>query len=148
MSGKTSLVFLGEIVKGIGRHKELTIPGRGLLVAASPDWPERLVPGSLNVHVTRYPDEFQSRRLPREVKVLDRCGFQPTFIIPQNAMRNNKLLPDEKRPRRGTAQVWRATITLDGQPETACWLLRRIGSGLGHDLELVSERELRRLLMT
>ena len=144
MKRDVSLLFIGEVVKGIGRHQELGVPGRSFLPGAPSDWPEQLFPGSLNLRVTRYPDEFDSRQLTRQVSVLDHCGFEPAFVIPWDAMRNNQLIPDAERPRRGRAQVWRSTLMLDGQPERACWVLRRIHSGLRHDLEFVSETGLRR----
>jgi hypothetical protein len=59
-------------------------------------------------------------------------------------MANNKLAPILGQPRRGVAQVWRAAVRRfqDGL-SVDCWMLRRIGSGVGQQLELVSGERIR-----
>lgn len=136
------LIFSGLIVNGIGGHSELIIPGRNDLEDAPAEWPERLFPGSLNVRVICYPPEFASRGLRSSTKVLDTAGFEPELVIPQAKMINNKLTPTVAFPTRGTAQVWRASIITEGRM-IECWVLRRIGSGLADQIELVSEIKLR-----
>lgn len=137
-----SLVFDGVVINGRGGHAELGVPGRHELPSAPHDWPEQLFPGSLNLRVLQYPSEFRGRGLPESVKVLDAIPFGPEFTIPHGAMRNNKLTPTPAMPRRGTAQVWRTQLTANGHT-VMCWVLRRIGSGLGRELELVSAEGLR-----
>lgn len=141
------LEFMGKIVNGRGHHAELGIPGRILLPNAPEGWPEMLCPGSLNVLVNRYPQEFRARGLPDSVRTLDSGGFRPAFAIPPRLMSNNKLIPTSDAPSRGTAQVWRATITANGITAQS-WVLRRIGSGLRDELELVSSEALRAVLGT
>jgi hypothetical protein len=137
-----SLVFKGTVINGRGGHAELGVPGRHELPSAPEDWPESFFAGSLNVLVSHYPIEFTSRGLRHSVKVLDTARFDPAFTIPQSQMRNNKLTPTPAMPHRGTAQVWRAMLTANDQT-TRCWVLRRIGSGLDCELELVSGEGLR-----
>lgn len=132
-----ALRFVGSIIKGRGRHSELGVPGRKALAECPDSWPQRLCPGSLNVRIDEYPAAFDERGLPHSVKALDTAGFDPSFVIPWNEMERNRLTPRPESPRRGTAQVW--TAVLDWKDESLdCWVLRRIGSGLGKELEIVS----------
>ena len=136
--------FGGEICSGIGKHRELGVPGRDAIADAPSDWPRTLCPGSLNVRVRQYPAAFDSRALSHTVRELDICGFRPEFTIPQAELRNNKLQPSADAPKRGIAQVWRARLTSLATGSTVdCWLLRRIGSTVGEQLELVSNHKLR-----
>jgi CTP-dependent riboflavin kinase len=139
------LVFSGNVVNGIGRHSELIVPGRNNLEHRPPDWPEILFRGSLNVRVHGYPPEFAQRGLPNSVVVLDTAGFLPEFTIPQAKMLNNQLTANAGAPLRGTAQVWRAWLSANGDG-VACWVLRRIGSGLRDQIELVAGTGLRNTL--
>jgi hypothetical protein len=138
------LTFVGEIIKGRGRHKELWIPGRADLVGAPADWPEQLHAGSVNVLIASngYPQEFKARCIPLTVQSLDLAEFQPGFTIPQDQMQNNTLSAIPGAPNRGEAQVWRAHL-LAGGNNIACWVLRRFGSGLMQELELVSGEGIR-----
>lgn len=136
------LRFKGRIIKGRGGHADLLVPGRDDVPDAPPDWPQELFPGSLNVLVTVYPTEFEARGLPKTVKVLDTAGFVPAFRIPQTGMLRNKLTPQPGAPDRGTGQVWRAELVVDNH-RVSCWVLRRVGSGLGNELELVSGEGIR-----
>lgn len=135
------IIFIGDVVNGIGKHVELVVPGRNEISGAPADWPERLCPGSLNLLVSAYPAEFAARRVSESTKSLDIVGFLPAFTIPRTAMKNNKLTPLRETPNRGAAQVWRATLDVNGQAY-ACWVLRRFGSGLDKVIELVSEMKL------
>ena len=45
-------------------------------------------------------------------------------------------------PKKGSAQVWRATLTVEDRDHN-CWVLRRFGSGVGEQLELLSDDHLR-----
>lgn len=132
------LVFTGKVVNGIGKHSELVVPGKSAFQNAPDDWPAKLCPGSLNARITGYPPEFATRRLALSTKTLDIAGFLPAFTIPQAQMGNNKLIPIPAMPVRGTAQLWRALLDANGQ-SAKCWVLRRFGSGLADQLELVSD---------
>jgi len=138
------LIFTGQIIKARGGHAQLWVPGGNDLQVRPDDWPEQLYAGSLNVLIASngYPEVMQSRRVPLTVKSLDVAGFAPEFTIPQHLMRNNQLTAIPTMPDRGTAQIWRARL-LVGEHNVACWVLRRIGSGLEHELELVSGEGIR-----
>lgn len=138
------LTFTGEIIKARGGHKGLRIPGRNDLVTGPPDWPEQLFAGSLNILIVDagYPEEFRARQIPLTVKSLDIAGFAPEFTIPQGMMGNNMLKATQEMPKRGAAQIWRAALVANGH-NIECWLLRRFGSGLEHELELVSKEGIR-----
>jgi len=143
------LIFHGYVAPGMGKHNELGIPGRLLISATAPtDWPERLQPGSLNIRLfaDRIPREFSAHGLPPTVTSLDAGRFQPEFEIPQARIANNTIAPDRVRgPRGGDAQVWRAFLSDEGRaldiPQA--WVLRRFGSQVGEQLELVSGSRLR-----
>ena len=131
------LLFEGLIVNGIGKHSELTVPGNSALSDAPSDWPERLCPGSLNLHVLEYPSAFAERGLSPSTKSLDMANFEPAFVIVRDAMRNNLLRERDGMPNRGDAQVWRASLSAEGR-DIDCWVLRRFGSGLTSQIELVA----------
>ncbi len=139
-----AIIFVGTVVSGIGKHVELHIPGRSELLDTPPDWPFRLCPGSLNVRVSQngYPSFFREHQLPNSVASLDARCFPGHFEIAQDQLGNNKLVPTKINPQKGTAQVWRAHLTTDDN-EVSCWVLRRYGSGLTDQLEIVSDRHLR-----
>jgi hypothetical protein len=136
------LKFAGRIVNGIGKHAELVIPGRNNLEGAPAEWPDHLFPGSLNLLVFQYPDEFIARGLQPSTRALDTAGFEPEFTIRQDLMLNNMFAATETMPHRGTAQVWRASLATVGG-EMSCWVFRRFGSGLENHIELVSAIGLR-----
>ena len=140
------IVFRGVIASGIGKHSQLVIPGRSELDSAPDDWPEQLCPGSLNVklHDDGLPAEFSERCSGELVRKLDSGNFRPEFVIPQSAMQNNKLKPKTDNPNRGVGQVWRTTlIHSDSGRSAQCWVLRRIGSALKRQLEIVSHEKIR-----
>jgi len=102
--------------------------------------------GSLNVRITDdgCPPEFQKLGTKRGTKRLDEKTFSPEFVIPKDLIRNNKLGPTPENPDGGDAQVWSAKLVVDGTGATVnCWVVRRMGSALYRDLEIVSERHLR-----
>lgn len=132
-----NLAFEGIVVNGQGDHSKLFVPGRSLLSGASEDWPETLQPGSLNVRIGAYPLAWRERGLAATVKVLDTDVFPPEFLIPQDRMQSNQLIPTPSSPRRGIGQVWRATLNANGG-YVDCWVLRRVDSGLRDVLELVA----------
>jgi hypothetical protein len=136
------LEYVGNIVNGIGKHAELLVPGRSQLLNCPVDWPEKLFPGSLNVRISKYPAEFTQRGLPLSAKTLDVMAFEPIFIIPRDRMLNNKLTATQTMPDRGDGQVW-STLLTASEHTMRCWTLRRIGSGLSDQIELVSSAGLR-----
>jgi CTP-dependent riboflavin kinase len=138
------LRFEGTICTGKGQHTTLVVPGKRALPDAPADWPEELYPGSLNVVVDRYPDEFRLRGLENSVTELDRGCFVPAFEIPRSQILNNLLCPRPGVPRGGDAQVWRATLFVPTAERTLeCWVLRRFGSRVGEQLECVAGHRLR-----
>lgn len=119
--------------------------GEVLFLIPPMDWPETLFPGSLNVRVAHFPKEFAARGLQPSAKALDTAGFAPEFMIRQELMLNNKLTATPSMPQRGTAQIWRASLEAADQ-QAPCWVLRRFGSGLDDQIELVSSASLRELM--
>ena len=134
--------FAGKVVNGIGKHSELFVPGRSEVPDCAIGWPEKLLPESLNVRISKYPDEFAARRLPPFVATLDIAGFEPQFKIARHLMLNNTLAATQTMPHRGDAQVWMASLITSKQ-EVSCWVLRRFGSALKDQIELVSSVGLR-----
>jgi len=139
-----SLSFKGRITDGIGRHSELYVPGRDEIRQAPEDWPVNLQKGSLNVRIfpDGYPPQFAERGLPNSTQTLDQQLIEPAFEIAQAEFGNNQLRQHPGMPHRGSAQVWRAVLTVNGQ-QHRCWVLRRYGSGLRDQLELVSDVHMR-----
>jgi CTP-dependent riboflavin kinase len=138
------IVFKGCIVKGVGRYVELHVPGRNEIRQAPSDWPEVLCKGSLNVRIAPdgYPPLFKETGLQDSTKSLDVKCYPCVFEIAQHEFGNNKLTPGPAMPKRGSAQVWRAVLTANGH-NIECWVLRRYGSGLADQLELLSDKHLR-----
>ena len=129
---------------GVGRHVELHVPGRNEISQAPADWPVTLQKGSLNVRISPkgYPSILRELGLPERVQSLDKRPFAPTFEIAQHEFGNNQLRAEPTMPNKGSAQVWRATLTV-GAHNHRCWVLRRYGSGVGEQLELLSDVHLR-----
>ena len=140
-----ALEFSGAVVEGKGGHNELGVPGKSQVPSAPDDWPTVLYPGSLNVRLKAWPKEFASRGLMMSVECLDAGLFTPEFEITRDQFAKNSIYPRAGVPRGGDAQVWRANIVVAGrvvEPAT-CWALRRFGSRVGEQLELVSGVRLR-----
>lgn len=138
-----ALVFFGRVATGIGCHADLIVPGRHLLGQVDDDWPVLLYPGSLNIRVLHFPTAFREHGLTEDVEALDSGQFAPAFEIPRDLLRNNKLGPSRGMARRGDAQVWRARIDSGQGVALECWVLRRFGSKVGSQLELVAGSRLR-----
>ena len=145
------LSFEGQIAGGLGEHAEMHFPGREELLEAPDDWPASLYPGSLNVVVFEegYPAGFVAPEMGGNgVRELDGGEFAPAFVIPGGLIGGNKLLTPTD-PRRGSAQVWRATVRVARDAQAYdCWVVRRIGSGVGKGLagnvlEMMSDKRLR-----
>jgi len=137
------LVFEGEVSRGKGCHSTLRVPGRETISNCPHDWPLTLSPGSLNIRVDVYPPQLDARGLTSSVVELDRALFVPEFEILRDQFGNNKLGPRPGMPRCGDAQVWRAKIVREVGEVGECWVLRRFGSHVGEQLELVADRRLR-----
>lgn len=139
-----NIAFEGKITGGVGRHVELQIPGREELPQAPKDWPSVLCKGSLNVRIEPdgYPSLFERIGLPKTTRSLDQRPIDCSFEIGQSELGNNRLTPADAMPHRGSAQVWRAVLMTTEQG-IACWVLRRYGSGLRDQLEIVSDIHLR-----
>ena len=114
------LIFIGNVINGIGQHVELVVPGRNEISGAPADWPERLCPGSLNILVSAYPREFAARGIPETTKSSDISGFLPVLTIARAGMKKNRLMPLADKPVRGAAQVWRATLEANGKVTATC----------------------------
>lgn len=136
--------YFGSVINGRGRHTELGVPGKSELPQAPEDWPEALAPGSLNFLVADdgYPPQHAAFGKADSVTALDSGFLPPAFTINQNQFRNNKINPTTSQPNRGLGQIWRAELRVN-EHRISCWVLRRIGSGLRRELELVSQEEIR-----
>ena len=143
------LVFMCCVQRGIGCHANLKIPGRHELRDAPGDWPRHLCPGSLNclIRDDGYPADFERLGKAEGIAKFDEGLFAPEFVIPQASIGNNTLEPTSILPKKGTAQVWRAVLraVISGKEER-CWMLRRIGSSIKRQVELVSSVRLRDVL--
>jgi CTP-dependent riboflavin kinase len=125
----------------------MVIPGRLAFAAAPDDWPETLHPGSLNVKIAEdgYPVQLLNRCPGTLVEKLDSRMFAPAFEIPRDAIENNGLKPKRNKPRRGDAQVWRALLAFPTHARPVeCWVLRRFCSTIKRQLEIVSDKHLRK----
>jgi len=140
----TTISFRGVITNGVGKHVELHVPGRNEISHAPHDWPVTLHEGSLNVRIVPggYPSLFATLGLPEMIRSLDTKAFPSDFEIAHHEFGNNRLGPVPDMPHKGSAQVWRATLLANGRNHQ-CWVLRRYGSGVGEQLELVSHLHMR-----
>ncbi len=144
------LEFSGSVRSNQGAFsREMVIPGRQSLVLAPDDWPATLEPGTLNIaiHDDGFPKDFDQLGKGDGLKKLDERNFRPDLAIPPWRIVGNTLQPTEDEPLRGSAQVWRAELEVDSTGEVAtCWMLRRLGSDIVSQIELVSDDNLRRRL--
>jgi hypothetical protein len=139
-----SISFSGVIGDGVGKYVELHVPGREEISQAPSDWPVTLQKGSLNVRIAPegYPRLFATLGLPNSVRSLDLRPFPSAFEIAQDEFGNNMLKPEPGLPHKGSAQVWRAILAWHAH-EHRCWVLRRYGSGVREQLELLSDLHMR-----
>jgi hypothetical protein len=142
--------FRGNVGSGIGKHAQMTIPGRLEMASPPEGWPDQFHPGSLNVGIPRdgYPNGFRD---PDDggigVVALDEGSPAPCLVLPWDKIANNGLKPKPGKPRRGTGQFWRARLTVVSTGQTAdCWVFRRIDSTIKRQLEVMSESRLRSTL--
>lgn len=146
-TGMPRLEFHGKVRSNKGKfHKDMVVPGRDSLAMPPETWPGKLAPGTLNIEidVPGVPGDFAEIGTGDGMKRFDEGNFTPAVVIPQHEISGNTLKPKPGQPRRGTAQVWRAELSVMATGETAqCWMLRRIGSSIASQIELVSEHHLR-----
>jgi hypothetical protein len=144
------LEFSGAVRSNQGAFsQEMVIPGRKSLVLAPEDWPAKLAPGTLNIaiHDDGFPNELDRLGKGDGLKKLDEGKFRPELAIPPWRIVGNTLQPTPDEPVRGSAQVWRAELEVASTGEVAtCWMLRRLGSDIVSQIELVSDEHLRRRL--
>lgn len=121
------------------------MPGKAILSTPIRDWPEMLQAGTLNVRVEGgFPADFIRNLGRADVRLLDSRRFTPEAELKWTEIRGNTLPPQPGQPDRGNAQVWRATLrNVNTGTACPCWAVRRIGSGLSLDLELVAGENLR-----
>jgi hypothetical protein len=128
---------------------ELILPKRHELSVPIRNWPENPAPGTLNVRVQQvaFPSKFLEVFGEASFLRLDSKRFSPEAELPWTDIKNNTLPPLPDAPDRGNAQVWRSTLrSVRTGRERHCWVLRRIGSGLWQELELVAGENLRTAL--
>lgn len=127
--------------------QKMVVPGRGELFVAPEDWPDRLVPGTLNIEIDDFPKDLDGIGEGDGLKKLDKGKFRAALIIPQRKIAGNTIKPTQDQPTRGFAQVWRAELhVLATGQATQCWMLRRIGSSIAQQIELVADQNLRKAL--
>jgi len=108
-----------------------------------------LAAGTLNIHVKRsgFPAAFLDNFKDHSFRHLDLRRFKPEAELPWSDIGGNTLPPTPDKPDRGSAQVWRASLlNLQTKNDHLCWVLRRIGSDLRSEVELVSDENLREAL--
>lgn len=127
--------------------RTMTLPGRHDLLLVPSDWPTKLAPGTLNVEIDAFPEGFDDIGDGDGLKKLDKGEFRAALVIPQRKIAGNTLMSTSDEPTKGFAQAWRAELrVIDTGQSTACWMLRRIGSSIAPQIELVSDENLRRRL--
>ena len=139
------LEFIGTVRSNMGRFaKEMVIPGKDGFFLPPPDWPTTLAPGTLNIGITEFPGGFDELGNGDGLKKLDEGKFRAAAVIPPWRISGNTIQPTPGDPTRGTAQAWRAELQAISTGQTAkCWMLRRTGSSLASQIELVAEEHLR-----
>jgi hypothetical protein len=139
--------FIGTVRSNKGEFSvHMVVPGRDSLVVAPADWPVRLAPGTLNIGVNDdgFPEGFEEIGEGDGLKKFDEGKFRPELAIPPWRIAGNTLPPIPDQPMRGAAQVWRAELQVIFTDRAArCWMLRRIGSGIVSQIELVAQEHLR-----
>ncbi len=144
------LVFSGTVRSNQGAFsREMVVPGRKDLFLTPKDWPPKLEPGTLNIaiHDDGFPNDFDQLGEGDRLKKLDGRNFWPELAIPPWRIAGNTLEPTPDEPVRGSAQIWRAELEVTPTGEVAtCWMLRRLGSDMLSEIELVSDEHLRRRL--
>lgn len=143
-----TLEFFGTVRGDKGTFsQEMVIPGRDDLIVVPEDWPDRLVPGTLNIEIDDFPKDFDGIGEGDGLQKLDKGKFRAALIIPQRKIAGNTIKPTPDHPVRGFAQVWRADLhVLATGQTTKCWMFRIIESNIVSQIELVADQHLRTLL--
>lgn len=145
-----SLRFTGKVRAGMGRHKQMVVPGRKSLLCPPDGWPEMFAPGSLNVELSPagYPPGFHSPQSGGSgIRSLDSGIPTPALVLSADQIHNNSLKATTGEPRRGIGQFWRVVLTnVSTGQSVRCWLFRRIGSTMKAPLELIADCSLREKL--
>jgi hypothetical protein len=141
------LEFIGAVRSNKGEFsRDMVVPGRKGLVLAPADWPLKLAPGTLNIAVNKdgFPEGFEEIGTGDGLNKFDEGKFRPEFAIPPWRIAGNTLQPTPDQLMRGAAQVWRAELQVISTDRVAkCWMLRRLGSGIVSQIELVAREHLR-----
>ena len=141
------LEFRGSVRSNQGAFsQQMVIPGRKGLVLSPEDWPAKLAPGTLNIAIPDdgFPNDWEQLGKGDGLKKLDEGKLEPELAIPPWRIAGNTLQPTPDEPVRGSAQVWRAELEVAATGESAtCWMLRRLGSDIVSEIELVSDEHLR-----
>jgi hypothetical protein len=145
-----TLEFTGIVCSNTGKFAvDMVLPGRDDLTLAPADWPKKLVPGTLNIDVNDdgFPKGFDEIGNGEGLSRLDDGRFRPALVIPERKITGDTLKADPDHPRRGTAGVWQAELRVIASGRARpCWLLRRIGSEITSQIELVAQGHLRSCL--
>jgi hypothetical protein len=141
------LEFIGTVRTGNGKFaQDMVIPGQADLFLAPIDWPTQLAPGTLNIKVNDdgFPEGFEEIGSRDGLKKLEEGKFRASLGISSWRIQGNTLKYDSDNPTRGMALLWRAELQViaDGRV-TTCWMLRRLGSDITSEIELVAEEHLR-----
>jgi hypothetical protein len=135
------LEFIGAVRSNKGEFsRDMVVPGRDSLVVAPADWPLKLALGTLNIAVNDdgFPEGFEEIGKGDGLNKFDEGKFRPELAIPPWRIARNTLQPLPDQPMRGAAQVWRAELQVISTGRVAkCWMLRRLGSGIVSQIELV-----------
>jgi len=141
------LEFIGTVQTGNGKFaQDMVIPGHGDLFMAPIDWPTELAPGTLNIKINDdgFPDGFNENGSGDGLIKFEEGKFRPTLLISPWKIPGNTLKDDSDHPTRGMAQLWRAELQVIATGKvTTCWMLRRLGSDITSEIELVAEEHLR-----
>ncbi len=141
------LDFIGTVCSNQGEFSQtMVIPGRGGLVLSPTDWPLELSPGTLNIQANDdgFPAGFDEIGEGDGLIKFDKGKFKSEFAIPPWRITGNTLQPTPEEPLRGSAQLWLAELQVISTDQVAsCWMLRRLGSMITSQIELVAQDHLR-----
>jgi hypothetical protein len=141
------LVFKCQVTSGSGDDRKLVFPTHKDIPKLPEDWPDKMVPGSLNALTMNTPSGMRSLGDGDDLQKLDNGKFSPAIVMPREAIINNNLGPCFNTPNGGVAQAWRARISVSATGKTVdVWAVRRISSGYRRVIELMSDKNLRQHL--
>ena len=94
------LEFIGKI--RTDSSPDLIIPGRDDLFLKPDDWPTHLAPGTVNIEISSFPEEFAEVGEGEGLTRLDQGKFRAALVIPQRKITGSTLIPDTgNHPTRG-----------------------------------------------